>query len=274
MANAPLQQAYALIQQGDKDAALQVIDSLLRTDRDNRDAWWLLAHAAADRAQQRRALNEVLRLDSGDARAEQARLLLHKLDQNPDDSLAAVDAMLQAQGQPSLAARQGGLSCWRIGLIIVGIFACILTIGAVGVGITAVNLAQDFVTAPDGYTEAGMLVLGEAATGRTSAGEDRIGYTYTATAGEQVRLTIESLSSGSGAPLVFVFDAAGQLIGGTNTELQQVSGRFAAERSGEATLQFAQAGTYRIIVRPFCALGACIGLSEYALRLEAPPPTP
>lgn len=261
-----LRQAYDLIQQGKTDAALAIIEPIIRADRDNRDAWWLMANATTDPAQRRRALNEVLRLNSNDPRAEQARLMLHNLEHASINPLAEVDDMLQASGQPSLEARQGGMSCWRIGLIIGGIFSCIMIAGIIVVAALAINLGQDFVVAPTNYTDLGSLTLGTVVSGEIGAGEERVGYTYTAAAGEQRQLTIES-DGASGVPLVFMYDPTGQLAGGTNTEVQ-FEGDFISEESGTAQLNFLQSGDYLLIVRPFCVVGSCMGLSAYTLVIE------
>jgi hypothetical protein len=57
-----LRQAYHLIKAGDTDAARELLKPVLAAERDNVDAWWLAAHAAAHPADTRLALLQVLRL--------------------------------------------------------------------------------------------------------------------------------------------------------------------------------------------------------------------
>jgi hypothetical protein len=65
-----LRKAYHLIKAGDPDAARALIKPVLAAERDNIDAWWLAAHAAATSTDRRLALGQVLRLnpDHGPAR--------------------------------------------------------------------------------------------------------------------------------------------------------------------------------------------------------------
>jgi hypothetical protein len=59
---AQLQEAYQLIKSGNKQDATRLLLAVLKEDRDNADAWWLLANATTDTDKQRQALNQVLRL--------------------------------------------------------------------------------------------------------------------------------------------------------------------------------------------------------------------
>ncbi len=67
--NDQLQQAYQLIKAGNRQDAVQILMPILKADQSNADAWWLLANAVTDPSQQRRALNEVLKLRPGDEKA-------------------------------------------------------------------------------------------------------------------------------------------------------------------------------------------------------------
>jgi hypothetical protein len=65
-----LRQAYELIRQGQQQEAIIILQSVLQTDRNNPDAWWLLANAESDPRKQETALKEVLRLRPNDQRAQ------------------------------------------------------------------------------------------------------------------------------------------------------------------------------------------------------------
>lgn len=71
-----LQRAYRLIKDGNKQEALRILVPLVRAEKNNADAWWLLANAVADETQARRALEQVLRLRPND---EKARRMLDRL---------------------------------------------------------------------------------------------------------------------------------------------------------------------------------------------------
>lgn len=148
MAQEQLQQAYQLIRAGRIQEAIQMLEPILRSDPNNRDAWWLLANATNDADAKRRALNEVLRLGSDDSRAEKARQLLATLPADlfgdldpiplPGASRPAYDEFSlpgsPSQSQPVYAQGQklydddyaprspaSGPSCWVVGLAVVGV---------------------------------------------------------------------------------------------------------------------------------------------------------
>jgi hypothetical protein len=68
--NQQLQQAYEYIRTGQKQQAVQILVPLLKTDKDNANAWWLLANAVDNRDQARQALENVLRLRPNDEKAQ------------------------------------------------------------------------------------------------------------------------------------------------------------------------------------------------------------
>jgi hypothetical protein len=65
-----LQQAYDLIRTNRKSEAQALLMPILKADEDNANAWWLLANALTDPAEIREALENVLRLRPGDAKAQ------------------------------------------------------------------------------------------------------------------------------------------------------------------------------------------------------------
>ena len=76
MVRSQLIQAYNWIKAGKKQQAEDLLITVLKTQPENADAWWLLANAVTDTQDQREALNEVLKLRPGD---EKARKMLTRL---------------------------------------------------------------------------------------------------------------------------------------------------------------------------------------------------
>lgn len=70
MSSEPLQLAYRLIREGNKQEAVRILTPIVRADPQNADAWWLLANAVDNPEQKRRALERVLRLRPEDERAQ------------------------------------------------------------------------------------------------------------------------------------------------------------------------------------------------------------
>lgn len=59
-----LQQAYELIRAGQREQAGAILVTILKQDRNNADAWWLLANASNDPDKTRQALENVLRIST------------------------------------------------------------------------------------------------------------------------------------------------------------------------------------------------------------------
>lgn len=86
-----LDQAFRLIKDGNKTQATAILVPLVRAEPNNADAWWLLANAVNGTDQQRRALEQVLRLRPAD---EKARRMLEQI------GGGAVPANPQPQSDP------------------------------------------------------------------------------------------------------------------------------------------------------------------------------
>lgn len=71
-----LQQAFRLIKDGNKTQATAILVPIVRAEPNNADAWWLLANAVSSPEQQRRSLEQVLRLRPND---DKARNMLDKI---------------------------------------------------------------------------------------------------------------------------------------------------------------------------------------------------
>jgi hypothetical protein len=71
MSSTLLQQAVQLAQAGQKAEARQLLLQFLQTEPNNETAWLWLASVAADQTEYQRALNEVLRINPGNQRAQQ-----------------------------------------------------------------------------------------------------------------------------------------------------------------------------------------------------------
>jgi hypothetical protein len=67
-----MQQVYQLIKSGQKQQAIQMLLPILKADRDNADAWWLMANAVSDNPERaKQALENVLRLRPDHPQARQ-----------------------------------------------------------------------------------------------------------------------------------------------------------------------------------------------------------
>lgn len=76
MAQEQLRQAFALMKQGDKKQAAQIVQSVIKQDRNNVSAWWLMANILDDANRKQKALDKVLSLDANHAGAKKMLALL------------------------------------------------------------------------------------------------------------------------------------------------------------------------------------------------------
>lgn len=287
MAQSQLQEAYALIKQGRKQEALSLIESALRSDRQNKDAWWLLANATDDPTSQRKALENVIRLGGNPSRVEKAQQMLSMLQQDDpfddfddfqDPYAAPASSSFQYQKSspavasgPTVVKEKKGPSCWTVGLAVVGVLTLISCIGLVALLTVGGNFladilgdALDFINAPTEYTDEGMLESGQSVEGQIRSGDDRIGYSYRASSGETVRIVIESINNTGVAPFVFVYGLDGVLIGGS-ANIESSQNNFEAQSEGRYTVTFPENGEYLLVVRPVFGFGSP---SDYRMTIN------
>lgn len=74
-----LQAAYAFIKSGREKEAVALLMPILKADRDNANAWWLMANALEKPDQVRGALEQVLRLRPDNTKAQQMLLKVNSL---------------------------------------------------------------------------------------------------------------------------------------------------------------------------------------------------
>jgi hypothetical protein len=100
-----LQQAYRFIRDGNKTQATAILVPIVRSEPNNADAWWLLANAVSTPDQQRRALEQVLRLRPND---DKARRMLDRIDSggSPASPPPVMQQPAQFPGTPSAAPPQ------------------------------------------------------------------------------------------------------------------------------------------------------------------------
>ncbi len=103
-----LQQAYDLIKANRKSEAQALLMPILKADEDNANAWWLLANALSDPAEIREALEYVLRLRPGDAKAQK---MLNDLNaRSPADEFPMEDTGFGGMPAPEMSDWMSGLS--------------------------------------------------------------------------------------------------------------------------------------------------------------------
>ncbi len=259
--NEQLNRAYDLIKQGDTQEAIEIIEPIIRADRDNEDAWWLLANASSDASAKRNALNTVLRLTSNESRKEKARTMLHQLDDPFDFDIEITPEQVSmgeyvALDETPKKESNGRFSCATISLIIVGIigvcglFGCFAIYSAAGGIIQALSY-------PQSYDDMGVLEDDTQITGELSAEASRDGYQYNGREGDNLAISVDY--DGMASPLIVIFDE------------DQLPVAFSQpETTGTANISFTVPDTsnYLITVNGFEFFGQEFGFGEYNLEFE------
>lgn len=102
MENSPvLKEAYQLIKSGDKARARQMLLNYVKQNPQDKDGWWLMAHAVSDSDQRKKSLERAVRIDPDFAAARQA---LRKLDEG-----GAAAAPAARTEKPKVGAKGGGI---------------------------------------------------------------------------------------------------------------------------------------------------------------------
>ena len=256
-----LDQAYKLIKEGQKQEAIELLEPMIRADRNNEDAWWMLANATNDAAAKRNALNNVLRLTSNEARKTKSETLLQQLDDPYDFDVDVPEKTGMSAYQELDTAPQkksgGGLSCATISLIIVGIIGVCACAGIFAIGSAAGGIVQAL-TYPQSYNDMGLLEEDAEFAGFLSEESSRDGYSYSGNTGDQIIIDLDYESIGS--PLIVIFQE--------NTEVPIT---FAPpETSGSVSFAYAlpSSGDYLIVVNGFEFLGQSFGFGDYTMEVE------
>lgn len=256
-----LDQVYKLIKTGQNQEAIALLEPLIREDRDNEDAWWMLANASDDSAAKRNALNNVLRLTSNETRQTKAETLLQELDEPYDFDIdvpasEGMSAYQELDDAPQKKSRSG-LSCATISLIFVGIIGVCACAGIFAL-MPAVGGIMDALTYPQSYNNMGLLEDNAEFTGFLSEESSRDGYSYSGNTGDQIIISLDYQSLGS--PLIVVF--------GEDTEVPLTFAQ--PETSGVIDFAYALplSGNYLIVVSGFKFFGEEFGLGDYTMEVE------
>ena len=133
MAIGPIERAQKLLAKGDKDAAVKILTPIVKGNRDDLEAWWLLANAYTRPEHARFALEQVLRLQPDH---REARKLQIRLEPSPIDEYPFPNMLPPSLTKPKAAASQPRSSTLpmlplglRVVLITIALFAVLVLAG-------------------------------------------------------------------------------------------------------------------------------------------------
>ncbi|MGJ3240386.1 MAG: tetratricopeptide repeat protein [Anaerolineae bacterium] len=258
MTHPDLQRAYQLIQAGNRQEAIALLEPIIRANRDNEDAWWLLANATDEPIAKRNALNNVLRLSEQDNRLSKAQALLQQLDQDPfdfdvpEDGSSRTSSYREIDETPPKSAR--GMSCSRLTLIVVGLIGVCACIASFGIYSLAGGIVESL-NYPPSSEDRVTLSPDTAYDDTLSAEQPQDRYQYQAQEGDLLTVVIDYEVLGS--PLIVLFDDDT----GTLLDFAQ------PVTTGTVTFTYRVPadGDYLITVNGFELLGQAFGFGEYTL---------
>ena len=284
---AQLQQAYQLIKSGQLAQALEILQPIVLADRNNADAWWLIANASTDPVKQREALETVVRLRPDHQQAQQKLAELKGaetfsfdepgqysspiLDDKPKRGTVAV-------GQPVIVQSKSGTNPLLIILAVIGVVALLVCGGCFFVTSQGVALfgqaistisnsvtgmpemfgtlsaitASDKLSNVSNLESKGSIGVGDSHDDTLANSFSNHGYTFSGETGQSITVRVEG--SGDLDPEVAVYDPGGSLVAYNDD--------FAAGRDSQVSLSLTSTGMYTIVVSGFASSGS------YTLRVS------
>jgi hypothetical protein len=288
-----LQRAYELIRAGKKAEAEAILLPILKADEDNANAWWLLANALNTPTEIREALENVLRLRPGDAKAQKMLDDLNArfpTDEFPMDSdlgssqtadWAADLSEKPKRGGPPVRVQKsgGGTNPLVIILAVVGVLALIgcavcFVLPTIGISIFGQQILNEVMTAaPElqemfetitampgiggqisgNTTQRGSIEYGQTVTG-TIRGVDDESWTFNGNSGDRVTIELNAADDNLD-PEIFLLDPSNRQIA-----YDDDSG---GDTNSEIVITLPGTGTYTIRASAFFGQG---GAYELTLR--------
>ena len=258
--NEQLNHAYDLIKQGQVQEAIDIIEPIIRNDRDNEDAWWLLANATEDVDAKRNALNNVLRITENDSRKDKAETLLRQLDDPFDFDISTTNkvGMSEYVAVDEVPKKSSGrFNCATISLIIVGIIGACGLFGCFAIYSASGNLMES-ASYPQNFDDMGILTGDDEVVGELSVEESRDVYHYDGLEGDMITISVSS--NGTMTPFITLFDNQSQqlLAFSQPNSLEPTSISFTLPESSE----------YIIVINGIEFFGEEFGFGEYTLEFE------
>ena len=272
---AQLQQVYQLIKNGEQEEAISVLRPMLTVDPNNADAWWLMANAVSDPAEQRSALEKVvmLRPDHAQARAKLAELKAAS-EFRFEDSSSAVgfgDTLEKPKrDQPvyvqAAEPAKKGTNPVVIILAVIGVAALVIcgacfvitTQGMNMFGQVMSTVVSSITSMPGSFPEDlsdisnvqsnPNINRGDTVVGQVTSPFGAEGYKFSGETGQDITITV-STQDNDFLPEVGLYDPSGKLV--------DSEGVFSSSSSEDATIsaRLPSSGTYTVVVRGFFSEG-------------------
>lgn len=237
-----LDRAYNFLRTGQTTEGLAILESLIRENPENEDAWWLFANGTNEIAAKRNALNQVLRLSQNAERKAKAAELLQALDRDP----YSFDKPSENLARP-LQANNGFGRFVLLGIGALGLLACIACA-------LLSNFALPYFQMPATVEDMGELSAGTVTQSALDSDKSQV-YQLALEANQHIRITITAGTESDTSPYLFLFTTDGQIVA-FNSELHGNYNRL------EEVIP--TGGNYLLVVRPFLGVGG----GDYSLEFE------
>lgn len=269
-----LQQVYQLIKTGQNQEAIDILRPILTVDPNNADAWWLMANAATEPAEQRAALNRVLLLRPDHKQAQEKLNALETAQEFRFDEPEKPKRDFPSSSPLIVQPAKSGTNPILIILAVVGLIALLVcgacfviaTQGATLFGQVIATLAESVTTLPGGsfpqdlsdisnLDQNGGINRGDSLQGQVNSPFDEEGYTFVGETGQTISISVET-SDSDFLPQVALYDPSGALVESDSAF------SFDSSLDAQITTRLPSSGTYTIVVSGFVSEG------RFTLRVE------
>jgi hypothetical protein len=241
-----LDRAYKLIREGQIVEATAILESLIRENPDNEDAWWLLANASYAPDAKRNALNNIIRLTQNAERRAKASTMLNDLSNDP----YSFDAPRSSDKEKSRSLQSKG-GCGRYVLMGVGVLGLLACVGCFAL----FGFMMPYFQMPASFTDMGRLEIGVRQSASIGANDIHV-YMIEGEAGQTLRITVRAgEESEDSPPFIILFDDS-ELIVGASSEATVMMNRMIQELPAT--------GDYVVVVRPIFGIGD----GDYSIEAE------
>lgn len=274
-----IQEAYNHVRSGNKAAAVDILLPILRTDKDNVNAWWVLANALEDPQEVREALEQVIRLDHDHiqannrlAKMDEEKNIAFKpkndfiFDEDEEDYYPPTSTSRTSSSRVVINHQQSGSGAGKIigilgiiaavtcGLCMVVVLAGTLVFGGVmSEAVNDPNVQQalrelstfgELMTLPTNAIDKGTLERGQTVNNTWLASEERHLWTFEVTDSSPFTISVDPQTEGLNVQIL-VYLPDGSLI-----EYSGATGEMAAGNP-QVNSSFSTPGTYSIVVTHF-----------------------
>lgn len=279
-----LRRAYDHIKGDRKMSAIQILRVVLEADPNNADAWWLMANAVDDPAEQRAAVEKTIALNPSHAQANERLAAIKSSEEfqfeQPETSFAELIGEPKSKRVPlesfvEVVPPRRGTNPIIIILAIIGALALAVCAGCFVLSLQVTTIVTDIVETveqiitetpfsalgngqplPDDTNNKGPINVGDTRQETLTGTFDKHAYTFIGDTGQEITIRVKSSGNANAAPTIALYNPS-------DIQIAQSSPFGTMTNQGELVITLPRSGKYTILVSGFITNG------EYSLSLSS-----